>query len=290
MKCNCGENAFYIKKTYSENKWVITSEVYKCGRNIDNTKKTKCDFIFEKELSRELSLANQIKEKQNSILLGKKNPYFIDYKVLIYRHLTYYDSRLTNYFGTLNYYLAKYKIPVHIPKIENYEELKYRIDCFFNEGKIIKLKEKRIAKIDSNLDNYTCNEYLSKTDIYEYDKANIDYFNDFRKLFKEDTFLLNLNVLSLKDEKKKKSKNTVSKRKMRNLNIKDDEYDDCVDEEVIIKSIISNDSKETKFGLESESESESESETELDKDNQFDVEVVFSEDEIDVDDYGEFSD
>lgn len=293
MKCICGENAFYIKKTYSNNECIITSEVYKCGRNIDNTKKTKCNFNFEKELSKELLSDNQTQEKQNSILLDKKNPLFIDYKVLIYKHLTYYDSRLTNYFGILNYYLAKYKIPVHIPKIENYEELKYRIDCFFYEGKIVKLKEKGIAKIHSKLDNYTCNEYLSKTDIYEYNKPNIDYFNDFRKLFKEDTFLSNLNVLSFKDEKKKKSKNIVSKKKIRNLNIKDDEGDDFVDKEVFIKSIISNDSKETKFGLESESESESgsesDSESEPDKDNQFDVDDVFSEDEIN-DDYGEFSD
>ena len=134
MKCNCGENAFYIKKTYSENKYIITSEIYKCGRNIDNTKKTKCDFNFEKELSRidESNESNKSdvsdESKIEDIKIDKKknikkyNIVFIDFKTLLYKHLEYYDTRLTNYFGILNYYLAKYNIPVHIPKIENYEK------------------------------------------------------------------------------------------------------------------------------------------------------------------------
>ena len=91
MKCNCGENAFYIKKTYSENECVITSEVYKCGRNIDNTKKynrlpESSIFEMSHNLLFHLGISTLLRyEDRNSMAHGVESRLpFLDYRLVEY--------------------------------------------------------------------------------------------------------------------------------------------------------------------------------------------------------------
>lgn len=279
MKCECGENAFFYKKTSIEENYIITTEVYKCGRNIENTKKTKCSFNFQKELSK-IKLDTDICSVSAKKCIIKKEK-FIDYKPTIYKMLEFYNAKITNFFGRLNYYLQKYNIPVHDPKIETYKELKKRIDEYFIHRIIIKLKEKKISKIDTILDNYTPEEAKSESIIYEYNKSNIDYFDEFRLKFKEGVYPFNIKNIPLKNKRKNTNKKN-NKNSLFALHTKEFANDD--DEEEEDKNINKNE-------IDSESESESESDNENLEDNKFDVDENDSDIGDDtVVDYDDFSD
>lgn len=293
LKCDCKENAFFYEKTHMSDNKIYKTNIFKCGRFIEGSKKIKCNFYVENIIDvKEFPEPNESKNKEykstnmstiinnlDKLKIENKNQtnnlkkYYLDKLKNLLDF--YYDENKTNFFGKLNFILSRLNLESHEPLRETFTELKERINKNINK-KII---------INSNTGTDTLNYNEKEFDIYDH---KYDIYKDFIKNYKNDEYFND--VLKIKKLKKKiynrnktKNVNNNSKKLFNSFIIQEEEETEVVDEEHKIKKEILSDEDD-------DEDNDEDNDNEL-KENEFDVDNLSEDDDIDSNqDYDEFSD
>lgn len=275
----------------SDNK-IYKTNIFKCGRFIEGSKKIKCNFnvenIIDIKESKEFPESNESKDKEyksrnistiinnlDKLKIENKNhtnnlkQYYLD--KLKYLLNFYYDENKTNFFGKLNFILSRLNLESHDPLKETFTELKERINKNITKKIIIN------SNTGTDIPSYNEKEF----DMYDH---KYDIYKDFIRNYKNDEYFNN--VLKIKKLKKKiynrnKNKNNKNNKNLLDNFIKEEETEVVDEEHKIKKEILSDDDDD---------DEDDNNDNEL-KENEFDVDNLSEDDDIDSNqDYDEFSD
>lgn len=285
--CKCNENCYKFEKIYNEKKenkeFLMKKTINKCNKLLsDNTKKKPCDYYDEKieilyEIKNEEGKDKE-KERKKEKEENKKKEDRLKENLLsrtnllekLDNMLKSYNLNCSNYFGNLNQILIQLNYEVHLPYNESLSELKIRLK---KRGD----KKNRIYLCKESILSETVGEYNYDYEIECYQYDNIINKKDVLEWTKDEEIK---KILELKKRKVKKKKNKSKEIKKLNKKLNELEIEDSDKDEI---------ESDKEKGSESENES-SESESEGKKDDEFDVEIDSDIEEIENEEYDDFSD